>query len=58
MPMTLQELQNETLAQKNRRLVQAKCAHEEIYCSTVLGPDGTHETRVCLDCGKSWNKSR
>lgn len=55
--MTLTELVNETLVQKNRRLRQAKCPHEETFCSTVSGPDGTFETRGCFDCGKSWQAS-
>jgi hypothetical protein len=50
--MTLDELQRETLTEKNRRLQQAKCPHEEIYTSTVTGPDGAHTLRFCLDCGK------
>jgi hypothetical protein len=29
--MTLEELQRETLVEKNRRLRQQKCRHEEIY---------------------------
>lgn len=49
--MTLEELQNETLVEKNRRLRQAKCPHEEVYSSTVWGPDGKHSLRFCLDCG-------
>lgn len=52
--MTLEELTNETLTQKNRRLRQEKCEHEEIFCSTVSTPDGSFETRGCFDCGKSW----
>ncbi len=53
--MTLEELQAETLTEKNRRLQQEKCRHNEIYCSTVVGPGGEFETRVCLDCCKSWS---
>ena len=33
--MTLDELVKETLVEKNRRLRQAKCSHEEVYSSTV-----------------------
>jgi hypothetical protein len=53
--MTLQELVDETLVQKNRRLRQAKCQHEEVYSSTVLGPHGMSSNSFCLDCGKSWH---
>ena len=52
--MTLEELTRETLTQKNRRLRQEKCDHEEVFCSTVIGPSGAFETRGCFDCGKSW----
>lgn len=52
--MTLEELAKETLVQKNRRLRQEKCEHEEVFCSTVSGPGGTFQTRGCFDCGKSW----
>lgn len=52
--MTMDELVAETLTQKNRRLRQEKCEHEETFCSTVCGPHGTFETRACLDCGKTW----
>jgi hypothetical protein len=55
--MTLAELQAETLVQKHLRLRKQSCKHEEIYSSTVWGPDGAHETRACLDCGKTWNRS-
>jgi hypothetical protein len=53
--MTLEELQRETLTEKNRRLRQLRCPHEEVYSSSVLGPDGTSSTRFCFDCGKTWN---
>lgn len=56
--MTLAELQAETLVQKHRRLMREKCTHEEVYSSTVLGPDGSHPTSFCLDCGKSFNEPR
>lgn len=52
--MTLDELTKETLVEKNRRLRQERCEHEEVFCSTVSGPSGTFQTRGCLDCGKSW----
>lgn len=52
--MILDELVNETLVQKNRRLRQEQCEHEEVFCSTVSSPTGTFETRGCFDCGKSW----
>jgi hypothetical protein len=52
--MTLEELVNETLVQKNRRLRQERCGHEEVFCSTVSGPHGAFQTRGCFDCGKSW----
>lgn len=51
--MTLEELVNETLVEKNRRLRQARCPHEEVYSSTVIGPSGTFTNRFCLDCGKT-----
>jgi hypothetical protein len=54
--MTIEELQRETLMEKNRRLLQEKCRHSEIYCSVACGPNGTFETRVCLDCLKSWRR--
>lgn len=53
--MTLAELQAETLVEKNRRLRQAKCEHEETYFSTVAGPNGTFTNGFCWDCGKSWH---
>jgi hypothetical protein len=52
--MTLEELTKETLTEKNRRIRQEKCQHEEVYCSTVSGPNGTFTNKLCLDCGKSW----
>lgn len=54
--MTLAELQAETLAQKNRRLRQAKCKHpaDAIFESSFVGPQGSFTDRVCLDCGKHW----
>jgi hypothetical protein len=56
--MTLEELKLETLVQKNRRLRQANCKHEEeIYFSSVTGPNGTHRTSFCLDCGKILHRS-
>jgi hypothetical protein len=54
--MTIEELVRETLVEKNRRLRQAKCCHEEVYSSTVAGPTGTSTNSFCLDCGKSWAK--
>jgi hypothetical protein len=53
LPMTLQELINETLVAKNRRLRQEKCRHAEVYCSSVTGEHGHFENRFCLDCGKN-----
>ena len=47
----LEALIHETLSQKHRRLMQAKCTHDEIYESTVASADGTFTTRFCLDCG-------
>lgn len=52
--MTIEELVRETLVEKNRRLRQAKCHHDEVYSSTVAGPAGTFTNSFCLDCGKSW----
>lgn len=52
--MTLDELVAETLTQKNRRLRQEKCEHEEIFCSSVSSSAGTFQTRGCFDCGKTW----
>lgn len=54
--MTLQELINETLVEKNRRLRQEKCQHPEVYCSSVTGDSGHFENRFCLDCGKTWHR--
>lgn len=51
--MTLQELVEETLTQKHRRLMREKCKHREIYSSTVSGPHGTFAQSVCLDCGQA-----
>lgn len=51
--MTLKELVKETLVQKNRRMRQEKCSHEEVYSSTVIGPDGIFTNTFCLDCGKA-----
>lgn len=56
--MTLDELARETLTEKNRRLLQAKCEHEEVYSSAVTGPDGTYSNSFCLDCGKSFISAR
>lgn len=53
--MSLAELQVETLVQKNRRLVQERCPHEEIYSSTVLSDGESFTNRACLDCGKTWH---
>lgn len=55
--MTLDDLVKETLVEKNRRSRQAKCPHEEIYFSTVVGPTGTFTNSFCLDCGKSHHRS-
>jgi hypothetical protein len=55
--MTLAELAAETLVEKNRRLRQANCPHEEIHSSTVSGPDGTFTNSSCLDCSKSWHSA-
>ncbi len=54
MTMTLAMLTAETLTEKNRRLRQAKCKHEEVFSSTCMGPAGTFTTAVCMDCGKTW----
>lgn len=51
--LTLEELQRETLVEKHSRLKQERCLHEEIYSSTVYGPDGAFTNKFCLDCGKS-----
>ncbi len=55
--MTLTELQAETLTQKHRRQQQERCAHEEVYSSTVMAPAGTFTNMACLDCGKTWRTS-
>lgn len=52
--MTLDDLVKETLTEKNRRLRQEKCGHEEVVCSSVTSPVATYENRFCMDCGKSW----
>jgi hypothetical protein len=36
--MTLEGFQRETLVEKNRRLRQEKCRHEEIYSSIIVTP--------------------
>lgn len=51
--MTLQELANETLTQKHRRLMQERCSHDEVYSSTVASRNGIFTNAFCLDCGKS-----
>lgn len=48
--MTLKELADETLVEKNRRQLRAKCRHMEIYSSTVDGPNGVFTNGFCLDC--------
>lgn len=55
--MTLAELQNETLSEKNMRLQQERCPHEEVYSSLVWSAaSGTTSTnRLCLDCYQSWH---
>jgi hypothetical protein len=55
--VTLQELAQETLVQKNLRLRQAKCRHRETYSSTCCGPNGTFTSKFCWDCGKGWRTS-
>lgn len=55
--MTMTELVNETLTQKHRRLMQAKCAHEDIYSSTVVSDGGAWTNSFCWDCGKSWHSA-
>ena len=52
--MTLAELAAETLVEKNRRKIQAKCRHEAVHASTFLGPQASFTDRICLDCGKHW----
>lgn len=54
MTMTVAMLAAETLTDKNRRLRQAKCKHEEVFSSTCAGPAGTFTTAVCMDCSKTW----
>lgn len=56
--MTLQELAAETLVEKNRRLRQEKCRHEEMFTSTVTSPGGVYTNKVCMDCGASWHEER
>jgi hypothetical protein len=47
------EEQAMSLSAKNRRRIQGKCPHEEIYTSAVIGPSGSVINSFCLDCGKS-----
>ena len=54
MNTTFAMLVAETLTEKNRRLRQGKCKHEEVFSSTCAGPAGTFTTAVCIDCGKTW----
>ncbi len=56
--VNVHDLAAEALSAKHRRLMQDKCAHEEIYSSAVRGPLGFSENRFCLDCGKSWHSSK
>lgn len=56
--MTLDDLVNETLVQKHRRLTQAKCSHDDIYSSTVVSPSGAFTNSFCWDCGKTWHESQ
>lgn len=58
MTLTVELLKAETLSQKNRRLRQAKCQHEEVFSSTCTGPAGTFTTMVCVECGKTWRTER
>lgn len=53
--MTVEMLIAETLSQKNKRKLQEKCRHDEIFRSTCLGSAGEFTTAVCMDCGKTWN---
>lgn len=53
--MTLQELAAETLTQKHKRLMQAKCQHQDVYSSAVSGPNGTFTNGFCWDCGKRFH---
>ena len=57
MDLTLEELLKETLVEKNRRLRQARCAHEQVHSSSVRGPAGFFTNSFCLDCGKSWHSA-
>lgn len=54
MTMTVAMLTAETLTEKNKRLRQTKCKHEEVFSSTCAGSAGTSTTAVCMDCGKTW----
>jgi hypothetical protein len=56
--MTLEELQRETLGEKNRRLRQEKCRDEEIYSSIIVTPFKRVGLRLCLDCGKNFASKR
>lgn len=50
--VNIRELTLETLSQKNCRLMQERCKHDEVYSSTVN--DGPFTNCVCLNCGKWW----
>jgi hypothetical protein len=53
--MTLQELVNETLVEKHKRLMREKCRHGGCYSSTVMGPVTIFTNACCLDCGRVWH---
>lgn len=52
--LSLKELAAESLVQKHRRLMQAKCEHREVFTTTVVSERGAVTNKVCLDCGKHW----
>lgn len=54
--MTLEELVRETLVEKHRRLMRAKCKHEPgaLVVSTYAGPEAAFTDTVCVDCGQHW----
>ena len=54
--MTIDELQRETLTEKNTRLRQEKCRHPEVWSSSVRWGDVKSTSTVCVKCGKNLNE--
>jgi hypothetical protein len=52
--MNIQELANETLVQKHRRLMRAKCKHKDLFISTFVSEAVAFREEHCFDCHMMW----